>query len=544
MKHSFIDLLTPPDSILFQFEDSIPRFEEPSSLEERKTKIEYLKENGEGIITVYPTELAIKRIKLRWRGDMSDVISVLGDTLERNYDLTNSDVRDGGSAAWRAITPELRLPWYFHAFDGERLNSFGVKTGADALCAFYCDEGGITLWLDLRCGGQGVVLREPLVVARVVCREGTIGENPFVVSRNFCRKMCEKPILPNEPVFGINNWYWAYGEITHETVMAETNYLMDMCADAVCSPYMIIDDGWQINRAASDQGLFIGGPWFGAKGKFDDPPLTAHAIKEKGAKPGIWFRPLLTSSTSDISLASPFQQDSRGGVTLDPSHPATLEYITNDVSRLCEWGYELIKHDFSTYDILSRTGRQDTDPAFYNKNQTNATIIKNLYKTIQSAAGDRIVIGCNTVNHLVAGLHAVQRSAQDTSGRCYEITRTSAAAAMLRLPQNGTFFNLDPDCAAFTDRVPIEPNLDFLKLCSLTGVTTLASVKPGILNSNEMSRIRKIFRTASMGGKRATPSDWLCHNVQSKYTTEDGEKFFFDWYKTYNGTRMIYDWRG
>ena len=543
MKHSYIDLLRYPDSVLFQFEDSDYRFEEPATREERKARIDYKVENGEGVITLYPTEKPLCRVKMRWRGDMSDVISVLGDALERNYDLINGDVKYGNVAAWRSIMPQMRMSWYFHAYDGARLNCFGVKTGANAICDFYCDEGGITLWLDVRCGGGGVSLKEPLVAARVVCREGSSGENPFEVSRAFCKIMCDKPVLPKNPIFGVNNWYWAYGSISHDIVMADTDNLMDMCADAVAKPYMIIDDGWQCNRRPVGEVTFIGGPWDKPNERFESMQKTADAIIEKGARPGIWFRPLLASLPVSESWKSPYQEDSRGGATLDASNPEVLEMIGRDVRRIRSWGYELIKHDFSTFDILGHDGRVDSQNHFYDRSLTNATIIKRLYKTIQSAAGEGIVIGCNTVNHLVAGIHAAQRSGHDTSGRSYEITRAAGGAAMLRLPQNNTFFNLDPDCAAFTNRVPTEPNLDFLELCAITGVTTLASVTPGIIKGADMTRIRKIYRMASEGGRGAVPTDWLCHNVQSKYVMQDGERFDIDWYKTYDGTRMIYTWQ-
>ena len=83
MKHSYIDLLREPDTVLFQYEDSPLRFEEPDSREEQKDKIEYIVADGCGQVIFYPTVRALKRVKLRWRGDMSDCIMVMGDAYAR-----------------------------------------------------------------------------------------------------------------------------------------------------------------------------------------------------------------------------------------------------------------------------------------------------------------------------------------------------------------------------------------------------------------------------------------------------------------------------
>ena len=186
MKNSFIDLLREPDSVLFQYEDSGIRFEEPDSREERRSKIVYKVECGVGKIKVFPSDRPIKRIKLRWRGDMSDALLVLGDAFDVNC---SSSYGFDQFAFWHAPIPERKMPWYFHAFDGERLNCFGVKTGPDAVCYFQCDEDGITLWLDLRNFSGGVSLKEPLVCAEVVCRPGDPYEDPYDAAQKFCKMM-------------------------------------------------------------------------------------------------------------------------------------------------------------------------------------------------------------------------------------------------------------------------------------------------------------------------------------------------------------------
>ena len=497
MKHSFINLLREPDSLLFQYEDSTIRFEEPDSREESSTRLEYKVKGNAASITVYPCEKPIKRIKLRWRGDMSDVSLVLGDAFERNYSYSFGFNLFG---FWHAMIPELKMPWYFHTYDGEKLNGFGVKTGPDAVCYFQCDERGITLWLDLRNFRGGVSLKKPLVAAEVVCREGIQGEDPLTAAQAFCGMMCEKPVLPKSPIFGVNNWYWAYGNINHKSVMGECDQLMDMCSDAVAKPFMIIDDGWQSGRFKNAEGnVYNGGPWTTSLPTFLAMADTTADIREKGAIPGLWFRPLLAYGDLPSGIVSPYQ-DHPVGTMLDATPPDVINKVFSDVKTMVNWGYGLIKHDFTTYDTIGLFDTlEDGDAHFYDRSVTNCAMLKNLFKTIQNAAGDAEVIGCIAANHLVAGIHSSQRSGHDTSGNSFEITRIAGAASLIRFPQNNTFFSVDPDCAAFTSRVPIDINLDFLEVCANSGLVTLASVTPGILKGKELSRIRSIYKTASMG---------------------------------------------
>lgn len=525
MKHSFIDITRAPDSVLFQYEDSPIRFEEPFDKEEQTDKIGF--DNGK--ITLFPTSRPVKRVKLRFRGDMSDVQIVYGDDIARYL----------ADSPWRTVLPQNVMWWYFHAFDGERLNSFGVKTGCAAFVSWQCDPFGITLWLDVRNGGGGVTIKEPFVAAEIVCAEGT--GNHFEDAKAFCAKMCEKPNLPEKPIFGVNNWYWAYGNISHESVMDECDYLMDMCRDAVEKPHMIIDDGWQYNHYFSTNGTYNGGPWDKPNAEFESMVKTADGIHEKGALAGIWFRPLLTCLQTPREAQSPVKP-AGAGFFLDATHPYTLEKVYEDTARIRGWGYDLIKHDFTTFDNFGYPPHADSDFHFYDRTKTNAQMLVSLYKTIQKSAGGANVIGCNTVNHLAAGIHQCQRSGADTSGRSFEITRKNGVKCMTRLPQNNTFFAVDPDCAAFTERVSHELNLDFLEMAAVTGVVTLASVIPHSLSAESMDRIRKIYRTASLGGEGAIPEKYVGENIYSFFKTPEGKRYVYDWYREYDGVRSHYTW--
>ena len=64
----------------------------------------------------------IKRIRLRWRGDLSSTRQILGDAWERGY----------GDLEWRGWIPDRVMPWYVATSDGAATHAYGVRTGANA----------------------------------------------------------------------------------------------------------------------------------------------------------------------------------------------------------------------------------------------------------------------------------------------------------------------------------------------------------------------------------------------------------------------------
>jgi alpha-galactosidase len=152
-------------------------------------------ERGLRVVLAAP-QSAIKWIHLRWNGEMLENARYWGDHWERSY----------ADMEWRGLVPERVMPWYFLLHDGKATHGYGVQTGAASIAFWRADAQGISLWLDVRNGGSGVRLGERrLEAARVLCREGNDGESPFEAAQAFCRVLCEKPILPTQPVYGGND---------------------------------------------------------------------------------------------------------------------------------------------------------------------------------------------------------------------------------------------------------------------------------------------------------------------------------------------------
>jgi len=182
------------------------------------------------------------------------------------------------------------------------------------------------------------------------------------------------------------------------------------------------------------------------------------------------------------------------------------------------WGYDLIKHDFSTYDIFAKwgfeMGAELTEPGwnFADQTLTNAEIILRLYRTLRDGAGDAALLGCNTIGHLGAGLFEAQRTGDDTSGRIWERTRRMGVNSLAyRLPQQGAFFACDADCAAHTENTPWEFDRQWLDLVAKSGTALFVSVDPRTVTAEQKAAFRTAMQTALFGGAvgGAEPLDWL-----------------------------------
>ncbi|MBQ3115375.1 MAG: hypothetical protein IJC06_04575 [Clostridia bacterium] len=485
-----------------------------------------------GDVILVETKKPVERIRLRWNDDFSFVIRVLGDAP--GVEL--------GDMAWMPVCPEKYWAWYIQCYDGKTAHGYGVKTGCNSFCFWQLDQEGISLVLDVRNGGSGVMLKQPLLCASIVEREGKLTETPYKACQQFCKVMCEKPNLPSRPVFGLNNWYYAYGNISEESVLEDTRVAMELCRDTKHRPYMLIDDGWQLLR---ERGRYIGGP-FVPNEKFGDMAELASKMTDMGVEPGLWVRPLLTKEKVSESMLHPRRLGVGGGVFLDPSKDEVLEFVADIIKTVSNNGYKIIKYDFTAPDMMTadiydeiylKDKLTDSGWHFDDTSVTNAQIIKKLYEKVQEAAGDSLVMGCNTYNHLAAGIHQIQRSCLDTSGYFWEQTRKNGVNPLaFRMPQNNTFFIADPDCASISERTPQEMNVRFFEACAMSGESLFISVTPGLLNDEHKKRIQEGFKMAD-AGCQCEPVDWIDTSCPRQYMV-NGEIKTFNWYDITNGVNI------
>lgn len=465
-------------------------------------------------IALAASELAVKELVLRWKGTMpADGWKYLGDALERAY----------GDLEWRAIDGRRQMPWYFLASNGALTHGYGVVTAPAAFVNWVADPAGITLKLDLRNGTKGVLLgRRLLTVCTVVSREGKSGETSFDAAQAFCWQMCPNPRMPKEPVYGFNDWYCGYGGNSAEGTKYYTDYIVRLSPKEGPRPFMVIDMGWQATK----------GDLIHGKAQFPSIPELSRYIKNAGARPGIWIRVL--ESTKDYPQKWRHPREDK---YLDPTVPEVLAHIKESVARFPQWGFELIKHDFSTWDLLGPGGRPGLRPdkqewAFSDRTRSNAEIASKLYKTIREGAGDDVVIiGCNTYSHLSAGLFELQRIGEDTSGNNWKRTVAHGVNSLaFRGPQHGTFFAADADCVGLTGReaIPWKYNRQWMELLARSGTPLFISFKKGTLTPEQDQEVAAALAIAAKSQPLGRPLDWFETRQPRKWELM-GKVVEFDW---------------
>lgn len=481
---------------------------------------------GSGLdVTLTAEKTEVKEVRLRWRFTEKLRGQVLGDAWERGY----------GDLEWTNITPWKTMPWYALVNRGNSTVGYGVMTRPGAICSWQLDPEGVTLKMDVRNGGEGVRLGGRTLAAATVVSEIYEEMSAFAAAQAFCRRMCPDPILPEKPVYGANNWYYAYGRSSREDILADAAYLARLTEGAENRPYMVIDDCWQTGRydaAGNYEKVYNGGPWL-PNDRFGDMEKLAAEIRERNVIPGIWVR-LLQDDLSDLPGAWKLP-----GGGLDPSVPGVLELVRTAVDRIGKWGFRLLKHDFTTFDIMGRWGAEMAFEMtadgwhFADRTKTSAEIITELYRVIYEAAKPygMLVLGCNTIGHLGAGLMHMNRTGDDTSGLMWERSlRFGVNTLAFRMPQHGAFYDTDADCIGITKTIPWEYNRQWGRLLSLSGTSMFVSVKPGSLTAEEERELGEMLRANAQRRPAAEPLDWQETGLPQEWLL-DGRKEEFHWYE-------------
>ena len=170
-------------------------------------------------------------LRLRWHftpeEKRTEPVRIYGDAWERG----------GGNLEWRGVVPERCMPWFFLVSNGTdasqqragRLTEgFGVKARPGAMCMWQYDTAGATLWLDVRNGGSGVVLGGRTLQAAEVIFRAYENCTAFEAGSRFCREMCSDGLTTPSPVYGSNNWYYAYGNSSQREIEEDTRIVASL----------------------------------------------------------------------------------------------------------------------------------------------------------------------------------------------------------------------------------------------------------------------------------------------------------------------------
>lgn len=519
----FLDLHRAPDEVRVA-SDGDERAAEPAGNRWRAGAAEVTADaSPDGVRVALRSAGPVRWVRLRWRGATAAWRLVLGDHWERAY----------GDLAWAAPEGGRAHPWYFLASPSGApegpAHGYGVRTRPGAFCHWTVEPDGVTLHCDVRAGGAPVWLGDrALDVCHVVARQGADGENAFAAARVFCALMCPGgPRRAGHVVYGFNDWYYAYGRNTPDGLLADAALLGELTDGVANRPYCVVDDGWQTQTPKAP-----GGQWASTRPTFGPMADLAAKMKRENVRPGLWVRPLL----DELRTWPDAWHLARDGNVLDPSRPEVLDVVARDVRRVVgEWGYAFVKHDFTTFDALGRWGsKMDGQAAadgwaFGDATRTSAEILNALYDALRAAAGDAIVLGCNTVGHLSAGVFEISRIGDDTSGHEWERTvKMGVNALAFRAPHEGAFYAADADCVGLTDRIEWRRNGQWLDLAARSGTPLFVSADRKALGAEQRAALRDALRVASAPLPLGEPLDWMRTRTPTRWKL-GADVVTYDW---------------
>lgn len=403
--------------------------------------VEFIKNDEHCAIFLTAQTTPVRWLKLRWNNiKWEKKARYLSDAWERSY----SDLQ------WQNMSARRFMPWYFAATHENTTICYGVKVRPSAMCFWQIDSAGMTLFMDVRCGGNGVKLLGRRLKAAEVLGAKLTDCTSFEAVREFCGDMCTDPILPSYPVYGSNNWYYAYGDSSEEEILNDTDYIVSLTEGAENRPYMVIDDCWQEHHRLNE---YNGGPWTKGNAKFPDMKALAQKLTAKGVRPGIW----------------------------------------------------------------------------------SAEIVKLLYEAILEVCRKTgtLILGCNTIGHLGAGLMHISRTGDDTSGLNWERTRSMGINTLaFRLPQHGKFFEIDADCVGIDYGISWQYNKQWADLLAQSGTPLFVSARPHLLSDSENEELHQIMLTASRQKHHVIPTDWEHTDCPEEWEdTVNHIKRKYDWYE-------------
>jgi alpha-galactosidase len=488
-----------------------------------------LKQNGDTLsVFVQSPGAELNAVRLKWKHETVAATKVLGDKWERSY----------GDLAWKAPDGGVKNPWYAILYDGSQSACFGVKTGCNAICWWSVKNDSLELTLDTQSGGVGVQLRaRKLHAADVITTKSKEGENPFATTQRFCRLMCPVPRLPKQPVYGINDWYFAYGNNSAKLIKEITALMTDLAPDSNNRPFSVIDAGWATySPLLPGDGGFMD-DFSKPNDKFKDMRQMALDIEKLGMQPGLWTRPLCAKHNDQKSLllpGIPGRNDPKSPI-LDPTIEENLERIKYNIATYQKWGYKLVKHDYTTYDIMGKWGSQMTDTLtapgwrFDDNSRTSAEVINHLYRLIRETAGDMYIIGCNTMSHLSAGVFEMNRTGDDTSGKEWDRTAKMGVNTLgFRIAQHNSFYAVDGDCMGLTKDISWTRNKQWMQLLAESGAPLFISPQPEAVGADQKVFIKQCFAQAAKVQPAGEPLDWLINPRPEKWKL-NGKEVDFDW---------------
>lgn len=310
----------------------------------------------------------------------------------------------------------------------------------------------------------------------------------------------DKSIFPVPPS-GFCTWYYYYQDVNENEVIHNARWIAENLKD-YGAQYVQIDDGWQKETAEGGHGSR---DWTGVDKAFPGGMAAlAAAIKSFGLTPGIWIAPH-GQSNEEVVRQTPgvfmFKPDGtsasvswEGKFLVDPSVPATMDYLKKLFTMMTGWGYEYFKFDGQP-DVIDEFRKAKS----YMKNPGDAVeLYRKTIAAIREAVGpNRFLLGCwgtpveagdymngsRTGGDIVLGWSGFQ-SALDATMRWYFT--------------HNFFWYADPDVVCVRPPLTLDQARVWATLQGLTGQALLTSDRLPDLSEERVRLLKRIYPAADI----------------------------------------------
>jgi hypothetical protein len=330
----------------------------------------------------------------------------------------------------------------------------------------------------------------------VVLKDGTVKTNYYrdVLGVKFYQPL-DKSHFP-QPPSGWCTWYYYYNRITAAEVQRNAEWIAANLKD-YGAHYVQIDDGWQgtgakgsaRNWEATNTERF-------PKGMAD----MAKHIKSLGLTPGLWIAPH-GQNNDDVVKANPgvflLKPDGstasdtwEGRFLVDPSNPASHEYLGRLFKRLSDWGYDYFKIDGQPI-VVDKYGK--TREFMKSPSGDAAGLYRKTIQTIHSAIGpNRYLLGCWGIPLEGAGILNGSRTGGDIVlgwGGFQVALRPTLQYYYLH---NIVWYS-DPDVVLVRSPLTLEQARAWATLQGLTGQALMSSDRLMDLGAERVELLRRIY---------------------------------------------------
>ncbi|MHB8055900.1 MAG: alpha-galactosidase, partial [Candidatus Aminicenantales bacterium] len=310
----------------------------------------------------------------------------------------------------------------------------------------------------------------------------------------------DKSIFPLPPS-GFCTWYYYYQDVNENEVIKNARWIAENLKD-YGAKYVQVDDGWQKETAEGGHGSR---DWTGTDKAFPGGMAAlAAAIKSLGLTPGIWIAPhgqsneAVVRQTPGVFMFKPDGTSAsvswEGKFLVDPSVPATMEYLKKLFTMMTDWGYEYFKIDGQP-DVIDEFRKA----AAFMKNPGDAVkLYRETIAAVREAIGpNRYLLGCWGTPVEGAGYLNGSRTGGDIV-LGWDGFRVALDATMRWYFTHNILWYADPDVVCVRPPLTFDQARVWATLQGLTGQALLTSDRLPDLSEERVRLLKRIYPAADI----------------------------------------------